>query len=159
MTENSHPNSRPDQPESGPDPSPAPRANPWPSRIIPAATFVVGLVLGGVLVGAAVGGDDDETASGAESSATPTTAADSSTGDTVVTVPAACQEAGDNMREAFSLLRGSTQSVENFKPDKIVDLLNRLEDIDNETRPLLDECTNVDVSESALPSASASSSS
>ncbi len=106
-------------------------------------------------MGAAVGGGDDDQTSGDEASTTPSPATTPTTGATVVTVPAACQEAADNMREALSLLRSGTDSVEKFQPDRIVELLNRLEDIDQQTRPLLDECSNVDVSRSPAPTSPA----
>lgn len=152
MPEKERPDDRPVQQR----PSPAPRSNPWPSRVIPAVTFLVGLALGGLLVGAAVGGGDDDQASGDESSTTPSPTTTPTTGATVVTVPAACQEAADNMREGLSLLRNGTDSVEKFQPDRIVKLLNRLEDIDQQTRPLVDECSNVDISRSPVPTESPS---
>ncbi|TIC88087.1 hypothetical protein E8D34_07320 [Nocardioides sp. GY 10113] len=152
MSEHDEPTTHPDRP-SGHSAGPAsgavlPRRNPWPGRLVPAATFLVGVVLGGLLVAAASGGD--EPGAPAEPSAT-TDGPSPSTGATVITVPGACQQAAENLREALSLIRDGTNSVEGFRPDRIVELLDRLEDIDNETRPLLDECGDVEVSESPAP--------
>lgn len=139
------------------DPPPRPRPNPWPSRLIPAGTFLVGLALGGGVVGAAMSGDGSPRPSaddaGASASASPSAGSEAGAdGSTVVTVPAACEEAAANLRRAYSLLRGGTGSIERFKPDRIITLLNELEDLDNETRPLLERCSQVDVSESPAPS-------
>ncbi|MEQ6903336.1 hypothetical protein [Nocardioides sp. YIM 152588] len=148
-----------EEPPTDPEHAPGrvvPRPNPWPGRLVPAATFLVGVVLGGLLVAAASGGDEPPDAAD-EVPPTATEQATPSTGATVVTVPGACEQAAQNLREALSLIREGTDSVESFRPDRIVDLLDRLEDIDNETRPLLDECGQVEVSQSpATPSGSGS---
>lgn len=133
--------------------------------LIPAATFLVGLLIGGLLIGVGRSGGGSSGAagqdgSGSSSSSDPsaTTTSSATPGETVVTVPAACQEATDKVAEATRLLRSTVEDVQNFKPDKIIDALNRLEDLDREIRPLLKECSRVEVTTGATPVPSSSSS-
>lgn len=131
----------------------------WGGLLIPAGTFLVGLLIGGLVIGVGrSGGDSSDPAGddGSSSSPSPTTAGSAAPGETVVTVPAACQEAGGKVREATKLLRSTVGDVRNFKPDKIVDTLNRLEDLDSQIRPLLQECSQVEVTTGATPFPSAS---
>jgi|SRR5680860_1024362 len=127
--------------------------------LIPAATFLVGLLIGGLVIGVGMSGSGSGSAAGdggSSSGASPGTAASATPGETVVTVPAACQQAADNLREATRLLRNTVGNVRNFKPDEIIDSLNRLENLDSETRPLLQECSQVAVTTGATPVPSSS---
>ncbi|MEP7090753.1 MAG: hypothetical protein ABI776_11670 [Nocardioidaceae bacterium] len=139
----------------------------WGGLLIPAATFLVGLLIGGLVIGVGRSGGDSSNAagdpassSGASGSPSSTTGASASPGETVVTVPAECQKAADKVREATKLLRSTVGDVRNFKPNQIIDALNRLEDLDNQTRPLLHRCSQVEVTTGAtlVPSASPSGS-
>src|SRR5680860_273957 len=130
----------------------------WGGLLIPAATCLVGLLIGGLVIGVGRSGGgssgaagDDGSSSSPSSTSSPTTASSALPGDTVVTVPAACQKAADKVREVTRLLRRTVGDVQNFKPDKIVDTLNRLEDLDSEIRPLLQECSRVEVTTGATP--------
>lgn len=131
---------------------------PWGGILIPAATFLVGLLIGGLLIG--VGRTDGE-ASGAEpgtdasAAPSPATGSAAAPGDTVVTVSAACKMAAEKVRQATSLLRSTAGDVRKFRPDAIVKALNRLEDLDSQTRPLLRQCSQVEVSTGASPVPSA----
>lgn len=131
----------------------------WGVVLIPSATFLVGLLIGGLLLGVgrtsgdSAGADPGDGASAGSSSATGSAAAP---GDTVVTVPAACRRAAEKVRQATSLLRSTVGDVRKFKPDEIVRALNRLEDLDSQTRPLLRQCSQVDVSSGAAPVPSSS---
>ncbi len=116
--------------------------------LIPAASFLFGLLIGAVVV--AVGQNGGSTPNG---SATPSVSAGSptsaATGDVVVTVPAACRQASENLRTATTLLRSSVESFRTFDAQEIVDLLNRLEKLDRRTRPLVTECSKVEVDTSS----------
>ena len=117
----------------------------WIGLLIPAATFLVGLVLGGALIYANSGGDAAGTSTPTPSvGASPT----SGSGDTVVTVPAACDEAARKVGEAYTLLRQAVSQVRDFQADQLVDTLNQLEDVDAQTRPLVDACNKVSVTTS-----------
>ena len=123
--------------------------------LLPALTFLVGLGLG-LLLMFAVGGDDGSVT---EAEPTPTpSGATASAGDTVVTIPAACEAAAENITEATRLLDDVAASIRDFQPQELVERLNRLEDIDRATRPLADRCSEASVtqapSESAEPTES-----
>lgn len=124
----------------------------WGLRLLPALTFLVGLVLGAVVVIAGQLGESVGDVVG-EPSPSPSGSADPSAGvgDTVVTLPAACEGAAENITEATRLIDEAATAVRDFRPDELVDLLTRLEVLDAETRELAAECRRVDVSESALP--------
>ncbi len=117
----------------------------WISLLLPAGTFLVGLALGGILVYAGTSGGSD-----AESVPSESTSSGSPSGgaDTVVTVPAACDEAAAKVSEAYTLLRQAVSQVRDFQADQLVETLNQLEDVDGQTRPLVDECTAVSVTTS-----------
>lgn len=119
------------------------------SPLIPAATFPVGLLIGVVVVyvghtGDGSTGDGGAAAPSAQSASPPSSPA----GDTV---PADCRKAADRLEAAVKVLRGFVASVRNFDPGEIVRRLNRLEMLDNQTRPLLRQCRNVDVTITASP--------
>lgn len=123
----------------------------WGLRLLPALTFLVGTVLGAVVVIAGQPGATVSEVTG-EPSPSPSASSDAGAGgDTVVTLPAACEGAAENVTEATRLIDEAATAVRDFRPDELVDLLNRLEDLDTETRELAAECRRVQVSESALP--------
>ncbi len=126
------------------------------ARLVPAATFLLGLLIGSLLVAVGGnGGDRSGDSPGASPGASPSASPSAST-DVRVTVPAACGEAAANLKEATQLLRSSVGSVKDFDPQRIVDQLNRLEELDAETRPLVRLCSQVQVASSG-PSATPSS--
>ncbi len=125
----------------------------WGVRLLPVATFVAGLVLSAVVVWA--GGGDAPLRAAEPTSGPSPSEAPAENGDTVVTLPGACEDAAENITEATRLIDEVVTSVRDFQPDELVSQLNDLEDLDAETRPLAEECsTAVDVSESASPSES-----
>lgn len=126
----------------------------WLVRLLPALTFVVGLAIGSLVVLAGTGGDD--TGAGTPKENTAASPSASPTGDTVVTVPEACREAGANLSAATALLRDSVDSVRDFQPDRIVKALDRLQTLDQQTRPLVARCSAVRVSQGVSPSATQS---
>ncbi len=125
----------------------------WGVRLLPALTFLLGLALAGFVVAARGPGGAGE-ALGSEPSPSPSASGSPSTSsDTVVTVPGACQDAAAKITEATRLIDEVVGAVRDFQPQKLVDLLYRLEDLDAEIRPLAAECSAVDVSASSEPSA------
>lgn len=115
----------------------------WGSRLLPVLTFLVGLGLG-LVVMVALGGDDASL--DVEPEPTPSASAPGG-GDTVVTLPAACEAASDNITEATRLLDDVAASVRDFQPQELVDLLDQLETLDAETRKLAGQCSEFDVSQ------------
>lgn len=124
----------------------------WLGPLVPTLTFLVGLILGGVLVYANSAGDPSQVA-GPEPGTTASPSA--GTQDTLVTLPAACDEAATKVREAYDLLRQAVGQVRDFQADALVETLNSLEDVDKEARSLVSECSAVQVSTSPAPSSSA----
>ncbi len=125
----------------------------WFGLLVPALTFLVGLVLGGALIYATSGGDasDPPDADSAEASDAPSSG---SGGDTVVTLPAACEEASAGVSEAYALLREALGQVRDFRADDLAETLGELQDVDEATRPLVEECSEVSVSVSPTPTES-----
>jgi len=111
---------------------------------VPAVTFVVGLVLGGVVIG--VGVDGDEGSPEADPSATPSGAAPTPTSDVTVVVPNACIEASETVTEAVDVIQDAVGAVRDFRPEELVDMLNELELLDARARDLARQCAEVEVS-------------
>ena len=127
----------------------------WPGLLVPTVTFLVGLVLGGVLVYANGGGDASEVVAPESDTTASLSGAED---DTVVTLPAACDQAATKVREAYDLLRQAVGQVQELQADALVDTLNSLEDVDAEARVLVTECSAVQVSTSPTASSDATSS-
>lgn len=130
----------------------------WASRLLPVLTFLVGLGLGALVVTAGQPAVEAPEASGGPS-ATPTGEAGEAgqeTADTVVTLPGACEDAAETLTEATRLIDDVAGAVRDFRPDELVGLLDRLEDLDSEVRSQTAECSRVDISESASPEPSPS---
>ena len=123
----------------------------WPGLLVPTVTFLVGLVLGGVLVYANSGGASEVMAPESDTTASPSAADE----DTLVTLPAACDQAATKVREAYDLLRQAVGQVQDLQADALVDTLNSLEDVDAEARVLVTECSAVQVSTSPTASSDA----
>ncbi len=66
-------------------------------------------------------------------------------------VPAACRDSARNLREATRLLDDAIGSVRDFDPDDLIDVLDRLQTLDEETRPLVNECSQADASATVVP--------
>lgn len=117
---------------------------------LPAITLVIGLVLGGLIAWAAVDGPP----TGEEPSSGPTAADSESvspedepspTGDVEVVVPQECLDAAATVEEATEVLRNGVGAVEDFDRQSILDMLNRLEDLEAQAREQADRCSDVDV--------------
>ena len=133
-------------------------ANSWVHRLIPAATFVVGLLIGAALLYASgAGRDAGASKTPGTSGSTPSPNASSTPrGATVITVPAACRDAAKKLQEATDLVRSSVDSVRNFDPDQLTKALRQLETIDAQARPLVRRCADVNITTSPSPSTTTS---
>lgn len=115
-------------------------------RILPATTFVFGLLIGGLFIGLGSFGQDSQSrpgvggdgASGAASQ-TPTT------GGTAIVIPEACSGAATAVNQALELLRTGAGAVRDFQPKILVQVLDDLEVLDPKLRKLADQCSAVDV--------------
>lgn len=112
-------------------------------RILPVGTFVLGLMLGGLLVGLTLDGDPPATepAEQAPSAASPT----SGSSDTTVTVPAACAEAVREVELAVELMQEGASAVRDVQPEELVRVLNSLEDTQARLEQLTRACSEIEV--------------
>lgn len=111
--------------------------------LLPALALLVGIGIGALLVG--VAGDDG---SDPDTSPTPpaTETTDESPSDLEVTVPAECIAVADTAEEAARLIRGSVDAVRDFRRDELVELLDRLEELDRQARGQAQQCRDTEVS-------------
>ncbi len=123
---------------------------------LPAGTFVLGVLLGGLVVGVALDGGDGSRAQGTPSPSP--TQASSSAGGTAVVVPDECLAAAQTVRDATALIRDNVSAIRDFRAQKIIDFLNQLEDLDQRAREEANACRDVTVTSTA-PSASPAGSS
>ena len=117
----------------------------WPV-LAPAAAFLAGLLLGGLLIG--VVSDDDGTPaadpeSGASTSADGSSASPSE-GDTTIVVPEECLEAVDSVEQALDLADRSAGAVRDFQPEELRSLLRELEGLDQQARAQVEACRQVE---------------
>lgn len=118
---------------------------------VPTLTFLVGLGLGAALVWAAVGGGGDD-APEVGPSATAGPSPSSGPSDTLVTVPGACEDVSARVSEAYDLLRDAVRQVRDFQAEELTRTLDELEVLDEETRSLAAECSQVSATDSPAPS-------
>ncbi|HET7327085.1 MAG TPA: hypothetical protein VFJ14_07325 [Nocardioidaceae bacterium] len=123
-----------------PDPE-VQRTSPWIFRLVPAATFVVGLVLGALVTWA--GSSDPLEFNGSEPAPTPTAASTPPSAEPTQSPPAACLDAADAVEEAVRLMREAAAATRDFQPEKLVDVLNQLETLDPRLRGLAERCSGV----------------
>lgn len=116
--------------------------------VLPALTFLVGAGLGALFVGV---GQDGSVDPSAEPSASPTAGAQEEGGSTAVVVPDSCLAAADTVTEATEQVRRGVGAVRDFDPDALIELLNRLEELDAQAREQAQTCTATRVSEAPAP--------
>jgi len=119
---------------------------------VPAVTFVLGALLGGLVIGV---GQDSSDAPGSDGS-TPGAAPTSSGPSTAVVVPDSCLEAAETVRRATEVLREGVGAIQDFRVQPILDLLDDLEDLDREARAQASTCTGTRVTDAGEPTASPS---
>ncbi len=110
-------------------------------RILPVATFVVGMMLGGLLIG--LTRDDDRSAAAPVEQAPSPTGSPSS--DTTVTVPGACAEAVREVELAVELMREGASAVRDVQPEELVRVLNSLEDTQARLEQLTQACSEIEI--------------
>lgn len=112
--------------------------------VLPAVTFVLGAVLGGIVVGVA---GDNEPGPGAGETAEPTPSATNapSAGDTAVVVPQECLAVADTVDQLTDVVRDNVDAIRDFRSKEIVEMLNRLEDLDQQARSQANACREVQV--------------
>ena len=108
---------------------------------VPAIALLLGMVLGGLVVGVAQNG----LTGSSEPAATPSSTNPSPTEEVTVVVPQECLEAANTVRDATQLLSEGVDAVRDFRPDDLLDLLDRLEALDTLAREQADSCSQTNV--------------
>lgn len=143
MTDPAKPTTEPGDPPSGPR-----HLSRWVIAL-PALALVVGIALGALVVGVATDNDDTPAPDDA-----PTASAAESGDSTAVIVPDACRQAAASVAAATDLLRAAVSDIRNFRAEKILDLLNQLEDLDTQAREQAALCTDIKVTTVPSPNES-----
>lgn len=108
--------------------------------LLPAGTFLVGVLLGGAVVGAA-GQDDDGSGTVAQGSpsASPTPTA-SGDGDLVVTVPGPCVQVADRAEAAYALLDRGIAAARDLDAGALAELVDEVQRDRPEVQALVQRC-------------------
>lgn len=116
--------------------------------ILPALTFLAGLLLGGVLVGVTAGGsggipgfggDEDETSTEAGGDAD-SEGSPQDPGDRTVTVPVECLEAAERSQEALGLTRQAAEAIGSFDARRLQEIVDELQGLEPEVSALARSC-------------------
>lgn len=119
----------------------------WMLSLLPVATFLIGVLLGGLIIGVGFDSDSDGADEAGSSASEEPSDVEPSAPDTTVTVPAACRKAAEQVDKAVGLLRDGAAAVRDFQPEKLTEILNELEDVDRRLRELSPQCTGVPTSD------------
>ena len=108
--------------------------------LLPLFAFVLGLVIGGVVIAAADLGSSDQPAA-----ATPTPGAvpgdtDAGSGATTITVPAACSDGLDRADTAAQAARDGLAGIGQLDPSTVRKALERLQTLQPQIRDLAEKC-------------------
>ena len=117
---------------------------------IPVITFVVGLVLGGLLIGALRSGDS--TASSPDASASPTTSATGPAGGTAapttatLVVPAECLKVSDDAATLNELARRAVTAARDLDASELSSVVREIDTAQKALREHADACRDVQAS-------------
>lgn len=111
------------------------------SWLLPAATFLVGLVIGFAVWGAA----DDDGDGGSQAQGTPSVTDSPVTGDdngrtATVTVPQSCLDAIEESEQSLDLLEEAVQAIGDLDAGRLQEIVNDLQGASERIRDLGDEC-------------------
>ncbi len=134
--------------EKATDPEPTTMGRTW--WLLPALTFLVGLVLGGIVIGAVRSGDSSTTATPTPSatSTTPDPGASTTTAPAVATVvvPAECLQVADDSRGLVDLTQQAAAAVRDLDAAKLSDLVRQIDTAQTTLRQHADACRAVEAS-------------
>jgi hypothetical protein len=114
--------------------------------VLPTVTFLVGLLLGGVLVWVSGlgNGDDESAANGDAGSEQPDTPADTATDgqspDRTVVIPGSCVEAAQRAQEVLDLVQQFAAAARDLDARQLQTLVDRMQDLDPLVRDAATSC-------------------
>ena len=106
---------------------------------LPAATLLVGVLLGGAVVGAADVGDDGERP-GPRATPTATPAPSADQADVVVRVPGPCVQLADRTEQAYALLDRGVTAARDLDARALADLVDEVQQNRPEVAALVSRC-------------------
>lgn len=136
MSQPAGPTRPPETPNSTASGSGRPR--PW-FWLIPAATFVLGLLLAGAVMTAADDTDDDTPAVATAPTVTVVPSA-AATPDRTITVPASCEHGLERARTALSTAGEAGEALRRLDTGRLQELLNQLQAAQREVDALAGQC-------------------
>lgn len=139
--------------ETGPDlpPETAPTSRGW-FWWIPAATFLIGLLLGGIFIAVSGTDGDDGPTLGVPTELVPTPGTSGTRTDLTVIVPAACLEVADTADEVLALGRDAAAAIGELDARELQRLVNEMQQLDQVVRDLVSLCRQGSAAELPTPS-------
>ncbi len=119
--------------------------------MLPAVTFLLGLLLGAVVV-AASGDDEDQTAAPAAPSAVPTPSAE---GQLTVRVPGPCLRAADEAEQAYAVLEQGVAAARDLDARRLQELVDTVQRERPQVEALVRACREQAAAALASPAPSA----
>jgi hypothetical protein len=116
--------------------------------LIPALTFIVGLVLGGALVWVGSDRGDDDPQAGPGGAASPAATTPGNGGepgateptDVTVTVPSECVDAAEQAQEVLDLAQQAAQAIGDFDAQRLRSLVEEMEELEPAIRSSASAC-------------------
>lgn len=109
--------------------------------LVPAVAFLLGLVLGGVLVAVGGWGDGDGSAADGETKvSTPTPTTSTPRDDLTVTVAGACLDAVDATEQVVTLGRQAVSALTELDARELQRVVNEMQQLEMEVRDLAEQC-------------------
>lgn len=107
--------------------------------VLPAATFVVGLVLGGGFI-ALTSGDAGSDGAAQPTSAPTSTDPNASSSGLTVTVPGSCVDAAELSQDVLDLADRAASAIQDLDAGQLQSLLSDMEDLQQAVRDAADRC-------------------
>lgn len=101
--------------------------------LVPAITFLLGLVLGGVLIGVADLGADGSDGT-QEAAPAPTTASATPSDDVTVTVPRACLDVAERTEEVLDLVQRAAAAIGDLDARELGTIVDEMQTLEPEVR-------------------------
>ena len=132
------------QPEPGEPRTSAPLVRDRPTRgrgwtlLLPAIAFLLGLLLGGVLIGASR--DDGTSAAGGSPTPLPSATTSPAAADVTVTVPGPCVQAANRANDAYALVDRGVRAARDLDARALADLVAEVQRERPQVQQLIAQC-------------------